>query len=99
MWRRRTNLAMQLSKGQKGLVIALAFAALILAFVFAWFMQTVEDVKTPLGPNERQAVPLGGDGPGVGVDTDSPGNAPEEDYDKIYEEEKKKQKGLGSLRK
>lgn len=96
-------MGMQMSKGQKGLIVAVSFCALILAFVFAWFMQTVEDAKTPISPNDRQAVPLGSDGPGANVDNDSPGLADdadsEENYDKIYEESKKKQKGLGSLRK
>ena len=83
-----------MTRVQKNLIAAIAVCALILAAIYCYFMQLVREAQNPPGPMERVADPLGSGGKKVAAPDE-----PEVDMDKLFEEERKKQKGLGSLRK
>lgn len=82
---------------QRNLIAAIIACAFILVGVFVWFLQVKGEVENPLPPDQRVADPLGsGDGPQL---QNRSASEPEVDMDKLFEEEKKKQPGLGSLHK
>ena len=76
---------------QRNLIIAIVACVFVLVGVFVWFLQVKEEAENPSieSPHVR-----GADGQSAREQ-----GSDEVDMDKLFEEEKKKQPGLGSLHK